>query len=273
MPMRNPYFPIPVVLAALVAASGCAAGAPGAPSGPQLGAAGVPGFDLRIYPGAEAMASWRAASPYRWVGYYLPAPCHTGTSWLGQRAALAAGGWGMAVLFVGEQDWAETDAAAAGAGERCTRANLTAEHGRAHAAEAHSITAAEGFPAGTVIFLDVEPVGDVSAELLAYVRAWTEDLLAAGRYRPGLYAHASNAPEVHALMSLAAARAGGGDPPLWVVRPRADFDLRWAPAASGVPGADVWQGVLDVAESWGGVTLVVDRNVARGADPSNARGR
>ncbi len=43
------------------------------------------------------MAQRRARSPLRWVGYYLPAPCYTGTSWMGLRAALERMGWGMAV--------------------------------------------------------------------------------------------------------------------------------------------------------------------------------
>jgi hypothetical protein len=268
MPSR--HHPLALLVAALLATGGCAAATPPAPTSPGAGAGGVPGFDLRIHPGAAALAAWRAASPYRWVGYYLPAPCHTGRSWLGQRTALAAGGWGLAVLFVGEQDWAQTAGEPPAGAARCTRANLTEAQGRAHGAEADSVTAGEGFPTGTVVFLDVEAADLISAAMLAYVRGWTEGLLEAGRYQPGLYAHSANAEQLHTSMVMAAARAGGGQPPLWVVRPAADFDLSRGPADSGFAWAEIWQAVLDVEETWGGVTLVVDRNVARTADPSRA---
>ena len=52
--------------------------------GPQP-ARGIPGFDTRDYPGDDAMRAWFGSSPYRWVGYYLPAPCYKGTTWSGRR--------------------------------------------------------------------------------------------------------------------------------------------------------------------------------------------
>src|SRR5207302_11448240 len=46
--------------------------------GPHLG------FDTFAYPGDDAMRAWLTADkPYRWVGYYLSAPCHTDSSWEG----------------------------------------------------------------------------------------------------------------------------------------------------------------------------------------------
>lgn len=245
---------------------------PGPGEPPVPGARGVPGFDTRDYPGDAVMAAWRAASPYRWVGYYLPAPCYTGTSWEGRRPALERMGWGIAVLFVGEQDWpagaARGDSAAAGADARCTRTNLTAERGRADAAAAASAAAAEGFAPGAVVYLDVERVDAVSPALLAYVRAWFDAMLAEGRYAPGLYAHADNAAALMAAARAAFEEAGrGGGPPLWVVR-TAGFGLDAAPTESGFTAARVWQGLLDVTESWGGHALRIDANVAADANPS-----
>ena len=46
------------------------------------------------------------------------------------------------------------------------------------------------------------------------------------------------------------------------------FTLEATPDASGLPYADVWQGVLDAERTWGGVTLSVDENVARRPSPS-----
>ena len=43
-------------------------------TGPHLG------FDTFAYPGDDAMRAWLTADKYRWVGYYLPAPCHNDDS-------------------------------------------------------------------------------------------------------------------------------------------------------------------------------------------------
>lgn len=67
------------------------------------------GFDTYAYPGDDVMRAWLHASvPYEWVGYYLPAPCHSGRSWVGKRERLAEMGWGMAVIYVGQQTWDKT---------------------------------------------------------------------------------------------------------------------------------------------------------------------
>jgi hypothetical protein len=247
------------------------------PVGAPAPARGVPGFDTRDYPGDAAMQRWFAASPYRWVGYYLPAPCYTGTTWSGRRDALRRIGWGFAVLYVGEQDWQAMRAAAgdtAGAaveGGRCVTANLTQQQGVAHAAEAEAAAAADDFPAGTVIYLNVERVERVSPELAAYARAWFATMLERGRYAPGLYAHDHNAAELYSILAEEYVRRGRTERPrLWVAR-SADFDVRRSPAESGYPVAAAWQGRFNVRETWDGITLNIDVNVADSADPSRGR--
>jgi hypothetical protein len=55
------------------------------------------------------MLAWRDDNvPYEWVGYYLPAPCHRSDSWSGKRATLTDMGWGLAVIYVGQQTWSGT---------------------------------------------------------------------------------------------------------------------------------------------------------------------
>jgi hypothetical protein len=247
------------------------------PVGGPIPARGVPGFDTRDYPGDATMRRWFEASPYRWVGYYLPAPCYTGTTWSGRRPALLQQGWGFAVLFVGEQDWGAMRAApgdtvaVAAPGARCATTNLTAANGAAHAAAADEAAAADGFPQGTVIFLDVERVERVSPELATYVRSWFAALLERGRYVPGLYAHDINAAELYAILGEEFARRGRAERPrLWVAR-QAGFDLARAPAESGHALASAWQGRFDTRETWDGITLNIDVNVADSADPSRGR--
>jgi len=64
------------------------------------------GFDTGEYPGDDAMRAWRTGdSPYHWSGYYLPSPCHQDEGWEGKRETLTAMGYGLAVLYVGQQTW------------------------------------------------------------------------------------------------------------------------------------------------------------------------
>jgi hypothetical protein len=260
-------------LLALCLLAACAPLPVGAPAPDR----GVPGFDTRDYPGDATMRRWFDASPYRWVGYYLPSPCYTGTTWSGRRDALRQMGWGFAVLYVGEQDWQAMRAApgdtvqVAVRGDRCVSANLTPQQGAAHAGEAEAAAAADGFPAGTVIYLNVERVENVSAELAGYVRAWFAAVLERGRYAPGLYAHDHNATALYTILAEEFVRRGRTERPrLWVAR-SADFDIRRSPAESGYPVAAAWQGRFNVRETWDGVTLNIDVNVAESADPSRGR--
>jgi len=68
------------------------------------------GFDTHTYPGTSTMRAWKntPGAPYSWVGYYLPSPCHADKSWIGKRDTLASIGWGMAIVYVGQQTWGKT---------------------------------------------------------------------------------------------------------------------------------------------------------------------
>jgi hypothetical protein len=224
------------------------------------------GFDTRVYPGEAALRTWKQRSPYEWVGYYLPAPCQTGATWVGKRSALREMGWGIAVIFIGEQDWRtakpDTSPAATPVNAQCSSANLTAAKAALDAARADSTMAGEGFAAGTAVFLDVERVENVSAELDAYVRGWLAAMLRSGRYTPGIYVHERNANALYAIAQDEFRKAGRTvPPPMWVAS-RTSFDIAQPLSASGFPFATIWQGKFNVRETWGGVTLLIDANVA-----------
>lgn len=262
---------VPLLLLAL---GGCAAGG-AAPSGvPRApGAAGVhPGFDTQVYPGDELMRAWREASPYRWVGYYLTSPCHRGTSWAGKRAALSGMGWGIAVLYVGQQVFEGAPLENPGVEEvLCSRTLLSEEQGRRDARDAIARAAGEGFTAGSVVYLDVERMQRTPPEMLAYLRGWTRELLVEGRYRPGVYAHRANAPELYLVAAEVYRDRGRAEgPPFWVAGGDG-FALDQPPQAAGLPFVDVWQGALDVDRTWAGATLRVDENVAEVPSPSAPR--
>lgn len=258
---------LPFFLSVLLLA-GCATQRP--PAEPER--AGHPGFDLWQYPGDAAMQAWVVDSPYEWVGYYLPAPCHRDSSWVGARPALERMGWGTAVLYVGQQVFeGEPEPDPEDGPILCSRTLLTAEQGRADAHDAVAQAAAEGFPAGTVLFLDVEKTNRLPDSLRTYVRGWLGEVLAGGRYEPGLYVHRENAVALFQQALEVFDEAGRADAPAVWVSGGTGFTLDRAPGAVGLPFATVWQGVLDAERTWGGVPLRVDENVAARPSPSAPR--
>ena len=234
------------------------------------------GFDTFRYPGEQVLRAWKAAgAPYEWVGYYLPAPCHRDDSWSGTRETLRQLGLGTAVIYVGQQTWGRAPRPAGAAARQAARlghaCNADFVHGARGAVEGNDAvarTAAEGFPPGTVVFLDLERMEHMPELMRAYYRAWARRLLADGRYRPGVYVHAHNAAAVHADFAAEYAAAGlAGEPPVWVANGHG-FSPDKAPTEVGHAFAGVWQGLIDVVETHGGVRLPIDVNVAAVPDPS-----
>ena len=235
------------------------------------------GFDTSDYPGDRTMRAWReAGAPYEWVGYYLPAPCHRDDSWSGKRETLTDMGWGMAVVYVGQQTWARTPKPnskaadrAVRAGKRCDANFVSGPRGAAEGADAIARTAAEGFAKGTIVYLDIERMERMPLAMREYYRAWTRRLLADGRYVPGVYVHAHNAGAVYDDL-VAEFRAAGvaAEPPMWVASGRG-FTRDAAPTDVGHQFAGVWQGMLDIVEHHGGVSLPIDVNVAAVPSPSD----
>jgi len=240
-----------------------------------LAQAPVPGFDTRAYPGDSAMRAWRyPSSPYRWVGYYLAAPCHRDSSFTGKYASIARMGWGVAAIYVGQQDFPQMPAARPAAATNapttpiiCSSTLLSAAQGTSEALDAVAKLRADGFPAGSTVFLDVEQVTAVSPALTNYVRAWVAGVLRDGRYRPGVYAAKPNIPELVAAASAEFnAATKGGAPRVWVSSGDG-FSLDSLPSAAGFDYAAIWQGTFGASETWNGVTLTIDANVATSKTP------
>ena len=147
------------------------------------------GFDTDIHPGLAQLAWLTENTNLKWCGYYLaPAPGHEDTSWMGQREVLAAEGWGMAPIFVGQQT--------AGPGSH----NATDGQGSTDGALAAELACNEGFPPQSCIFLDWEDGSSPSQEAQAYIRAWATAVTASG-YAPGIYCSHDLAPGMAGLIS------------------------------------------------------------------------
>jgi hypothetical protein len=225
------------------------------------------GFDTNIYPGNVAMSVWAKDGTYDWVGYYLPAPCHRDDSWSGKRDTLTAMGWGLAVVYVGQQTWSTSRPRRKGS--TCSNSFRTAAHGRQDAADAIAKVVKEGFAHGTVIFLDIEHMDKIPTVMRNYYKAWTKAILDDGRYRPGYYAHVDNAASIYADVKPLFVQAGDStDPPFWIAGRTNAFTLDKAPTDVGHAFAAVWQGILDVTRTHSGIRLPIDVNIASMRSPS-----
>jgi hypothetical protein len=237
------------------------------------------GFDTHTYPGSRIMKAWKdePGAPYSWVGYYLPSPCHDDTSWTGKRDTLLRMGWGVAVVYVGQQTWGKTprnrSAAQLDAIRKksdCSTDLITASEGKANADDAVARASAEGFPQGAVVFLDLERMEKIPPAMREYYRAWVARMLEIGKYRPGIYMHQHNAEDIYADVKDVFRAAGNTEEPRFWIAGGKNFDEGRAPQDVGFAFAGVWQGVIDVARSVANVRLPVDVNVASWASPSES---
>ena len=79
----------------------------------------------------------------------------------------------------------------------CSRTLLTTEQGTTDAIDAVTKAASEGFPNRTVIYLDIEHMDAIPPSMEAYYRAWVQQILADGRFTPGVYVHKANAESIY----------------------------------------------------------------------------
>ena len=194
------------------------------------------GFDRNDYPGDENLNALR--KDFSYTGYWLNNPPGEKTnSWTGHRAAVESAGFGFLVLFNGRL-YAELK----------TVANATRQ-GRSDAQAASSAAQREGFPAGTIIFLDQEQGGRMLPEQKAYIYAWVDGVAAAG-FRAGIYCSGIAAVDDGNIITAEDIRknAGGRTIVYWAIddtcppSPGCTFPQRPpSPAQSGVQFAEVWQ--------------------------------
>jgi len=266
------------------------------------------GFDTGAYPGDDAMRAWRTGdSPYRWTGYYLPSPCHQDEGWAGKRETLTQMGYGLAVLYVGQQTWGRKPGAPhmervsvpkrvtsqVGRGRKrhkvtrtvmrtvlrkapppapdatCNADFVSGARGMREGVDAAQRTAREGFARGTTVFLDLERMDVLHQSMRDYYSAWVRAVLDDGRYVPGIYVHTFNANTVYNDVKSVYQSVGlDGEPPFWVAKSNG-FDVTKHPREMGHRYAAVWQGVLDVTQTWNGHKIPIDVNVAALPSPSS----
>jgi hypothetical protein len=130
------------------------------------------GFDRNEYPGDDKLAALHET--FAFAGYWLNSPPGANAnSWAGKRAVVEKAGFGFLVLFNGKT-YAQL------------KGNEAEELGAADGEAAVASAKREGFPAGTIIFLDQEEGGRLLDAQKAYLFAWM-DAVNAGGFRTGVY--------------------------------------------------------------------------------------
>ena len=134
------------------------------------------GFDRNEYPGDDALPALRKT--FSFTSYWLSSPPdEERSSWFGKRALLKSYGFGFVLLFNGRHS------------RELKSAFWARELGFMDADYAANLARGEGFPEGTVIFLDIEEGGRLPNNYHEYVSAWGETLQIAG-FRAGVYCSA-----------------------------------------------------------------------------------
>lgn len=243
------------------------------------------GFDRNDYPGDANLKTLRQTFSY--TGYWLNnPPGSTSNSWAGHRAAVESAGFGFLVLFNGRL-YAQLK-------------TVNAQRvGTADALIAASSARREGFPRGTIIFLDQEQGGRMLPEQKAYIYAWVDAIIAAG-FRAGIYCSGIRSNDGQNVVTAEDIHqtAGSREITYWAINdacppsPGCSVSLPPPnPSKSGVDFAEVWQFAQspqrkDVAGRCSNYSrdgncyppgtnpakgLHVDLNTANSADPSHGR--
>ena len=193
------------------------------------------GFDRNDYPGDANLTLLRRT--FSFTGYWLNNPPGGRTNtWTGKRPKLASTGFGFLVLYNGRL-------------YKELKRN-PAELGRSDGQAAIAAAKREGFPAGTIIFLDIEEGGRMLPEQKAYIYAWVDTVNAAG-FRAGVYCSGIPAKEGKATVVTAydiRQNAAGRRIAYFVTNDVCPPSPGCAlpanapnPAGSGIDFAEVWQ--------------------------------
>ena len=212
------------------------------------------GFDRSEYPGDDMMQLLRTQAGVDFTGFYLaPAPSHGNQGWMGKRSFLQGLGFGFAPIYVGQQQSPPGSLI------------LTAPQGKLDGGNATHLAQTAGFPASSVLYLDVETGPPAKPAFFVYYKAWVQAVIDNG-FSPGVYCSHHLAAAFVAADNRARAwvfqfsTVGGNfTPPL----PRPD------PSHSSFSGAKVLQYAQNGKLVLGNKTLKpVDLNSALVGDPS-----
>jgi hypothetical protein len=196
------------------------------------------GFDRNNYPGDQNLKVLRQTFSY--TGFWLNHPPSARTNtWSGKRRTLQSAGFGFLVLFNGRLF------------KELKSVSYASKLGKSDARAAVAAVRREGFPAGTIIFLDQEQGGRMLPEQKAYIYSCV-DGVAAGGFGAGIYCSGISAEKEGGENIVTAEdireNAGARKIAYWVTNdacppsPGCGFPKKPpTPADSSIRFADVWQ--------------------------------
>ena len=196
------------------------------------------GFDRNDYPGDANLKLLRQTFSY--AGFWLNQPPGEKTNtWAGQRQAVQSAGLGFLVLFNGRLN------------SQLKTVRNAGRLGKSDAQIAAASARREGFPPGTIIFLDQEEGGRMLPAQKAYIYAWVDGVAAAG-FHAGIYCSGIAAKEDGGASVVTAKDirqdSAGRSIVYWVANdacppsPGCAFSRPPpSPSDSGIDFAEVWQ--------------------------------
>ncbi len=226
------------------------------------------GFDACTAPSSQAMAAWKASSPYAAIGVYiggLNRGCsqpNLTSSWVSRQVEA---GWYLIPTYVGLQ--APTSACSS-----CAKINpsqATAQ-GSAAASDAVAQAAALGMGPGSPIYNDMEAYTQTSSATgatLAFLEAWTEKLQSLG-YVSGVYSSSGSGIE-----DLVDQLGTGYNLPdqIWFANwnGQANATDPYIPSSAWSQQQRIHQYRGGHDERYGGVTINIDNNYLEGMTVGN----
>jgi hypothetical protein len=237
---------------------------------PQPGTFVGRGFDTCTAPSQAAMNAWRASSPYRAVGIYISgasrscAQPNLTATWVANQVA---NGWRLIPIELGYQAPCGTRTPKMSANPATARTQ-----GGSAADSAVSAAQALGIGAGSTLYNDIEHYpsnASCRAAVLSFLSGWTERLHARG-YLAGVYSSGSSGIRdvCDAYHDPAYTRLDQ----IWIAwwNGVADTDAgSYCPDDYYADHQRLHQYAGEVTETWGGVTIRIDRNYL---DVSTAQG-
>ncbi|GAB3755844.1 glycoside hydrolase domain-containing protein [Microlunatus parietis] len=229
------------------------------------------GFDQCAAPSQSAMDTWWNASPYKAVGIYISgiqracAQPNLTATWIANQHNR---GWKFLPLHVGLQ------APCRGTGHMMSSNPATAR-AQGHEAAVESVAAAQalGLVAGSVLYNDMEAYprgGACTTAVMSFLAGWTDELHARG-YLSGVYSSAASgiADLVANYNSTTYQRPDHVFFAWWNNVANTDGG-QYIPASYWADHQRIKQYAGDVRETWGGVTIAIDRDffdTANGGPP------
>jgi hypothetical protein len=177
------------------------------------------GVDFKDYSSAQLLQDLFDNTPFSFLGFYFQTNGHPGRSWLGHAQDLLNQGWALLPIYVGRQQYWPYEA---------TNPNTISQdiptatqQGTTDGTDAINQAMNQQFPAGSLIFLDIEPTQDLGVnappgnQTIAYINAWLSAVGNSTDFVPALYDANSttgdgnrDAPVIQNSIN--------GNPPTWV---------------------------------------------------------